>query len=145
VLRDSTYRVPEIKGNEVSFTEQSALTAVNERLRDDYIRDCRRGVDKWNRTIRDAGIDFELTLPHRAFHRGIGTFADIKATPEGKIITEADWDHHHAEWLPTDSDKAHVVSLMKAVTEPGRMASWIAPPGKGINGQPREFEYVRFN
>jgi benzoyl-CoA 2,3-dioxygenase component B len=145
VLRDSTYRVPEIKGSEVVFTEQSALTAVNERLRDDYIRDCQRGVDKWNRTIRDAGIDFELTLPHRAFYRGIGTFADIKATPEGKIITEADWDRHHADWLPTDSDKTYVVSLMKAVTKPGRMASWIAPPGKGINGQPREFEYVRFN
>ena len=145
VLEDSTYQVPEIRGDKVVFTEQSALTAVNERLRDDYIRDCQRGVDKWNRTIREAGIDFELTLPHRVFHRGIGNFADIRATPEGRIITEAEWDHHHADWLPTDDDKAYVVSLMKAVTEPGKMASWIAPPAKGINGQPREFEYVRFN
>jgi benzoyl-CoA 2,3-dioxygenase component B len=145
LLKDGTYRVPEIKGEDVVFAEQNALIAVNERLRDDYIRDCQRGVDKWNRTIRDAGIDFELKLPHRAFHRGIGTFADIKATPEGGIITEAEWDHHHAAWLPTEDDKTHVVSLMKAVTEPGKMASWIAPPAKGINGQPREFEYVRFN
>jgi benzoyl-CoA 2,3-dioxygenase component B len=144
LLENSTYQVPEIRGDKVVFAEQSALTAVNERLRDDYIRDCQRGVDKWNRTIREAGIDFELTLPHRAFHRGIGTFANIKATPGGKIITEAEWDRHHADWLPTEDDKAHVVSLMQAVTEPGRMASWIAPPAKGINGQPREFEYVRF-
>jgi benzoyl-CoA 2,3-dioxygenase component B len=145
LLKDSTYQVPEIRGDKVVFGEQSALTAVNERLRDDYIRDCQRGVDKWNRTIRDAGINFELTLPHRAFHRGIGTFTDIKATPDGKIITEADWDRHHASWLPTEDDKAHVISLMEAVTEPGKMAGWIAPPAKGINGQPREFEYVRFN
>jgi benzoyl-CoA 2,3-dioxygenase component B len=32
---------------------------------------------------------------------------------------------------------------MQAVTEPGRMASWIAPPARGINGQPGDFEYVR--
>jgi benzoyl-CoA 2,3-dioxygenase component B len=30
-----------------------------------------------------------------------------------------------------------------AVTEPGKMASWVAPPAKGINGLPGEFEYVR--
>ena len=33
----------------------------------------------------------------------------------------------------------------QAVIEPGRFASWIAPPARGINGQPGEFEYVRFN
>jgi benzoyl-CoA 2,3-dioxygenase component B len=31
------------------------------------------------------------------------------------------------------------------VTEPGRFASWIAPPARGINAQPVDFEYVRFN
>jgi len=25
------------------------------------------------------------------------------------------------------------------------MASWIAPPAKGLDDKPREFEYVRFN
>ena len=32
---------------------------------------------------------------------------------------------------------------MKPVYEPGKMASWIAPPIKGINGLPEKFEYVR--
>ena len=32
---------------------------------------------------------------------------------------------------------------MQPVTEPGRMAGWIAPPAAGINGKPVEFEYVR--
>ena len=36
-------------------------------------------------------------------------------------------------------------SLMVPVTEPGKIANWIAPPKKGVNGQPFEFEYVRFN
>jgi len=26
-----------------------------------------------------------------------------------------------------------------------KFASWIAPPARGINNQPADFEYVRFN
>jgi len=47
------------------------------------------------------------------------------------------------EWLPTDEDRAYVKSLMVPVTEPGKFAAWIAPPAKGIDGKPVEFEYVR--
>ncbi len=144
VLREATYQVPEVKGGEVVFVEQSALTAVNERLRDDYIRDCQRGVDKWNKIIRNAGIDFELALPHRAFNRGIGVLAGVRAAPDGRIITAAEWDRQHTDWLPTDDDKTYVASLMRAVTEPGKMANWISAPAKEINGQPKDFEYVRF-
>jgi benzoyl-CoA 2,3-dioxygenase component B len=32
---------------------------------------------------------------------------------------------------------------MHPVYERGKMASWIAPPIKGINGLPEDFEYVR--
>ena len=34
---------------------------------------------------------------------------------------------------------------MGRVAEPGRYANWIAPPPRGVNGQPVDFEYVRFN
>ena len=47
-------------------------------------------------------------------------------------------------WLPTDEDKAYVKSLMRPVTEPGKIAGWIAPPLRGIDGQPVEYEYVTF-
>jgi benzoyl-CoA 2,3-dioxygenase component B len=32
---------------------------------------------------------------------------------------------------------------MTPVTEPGKFAGWIAPPSRGINGQPVDFEYVK--
>ena len=32
---------------------------------------------------------------------------------------------------------------MTPVHEPGKIAGWIAPPTRGINGQAFEFEYVR--
>ena len=38
-----------------------------------------------------------------------------------------------------------VASLMGRVNEVGKYASWIAPPIVGINKQPLNFEYVRFN
>jgi benzoyl-CoA 2,3-dioxygenase component B len=34
---------------------------------------------------------------------------------------------------------------MGRVAEPGKFANWIAPPVMGINRQPVDFDYVRFN
>ena len=45
-----------------------------------------------------------------------------------------------------DADYKYVQSLMTGrVTELGKFANWIAPPIRGINNQPLNFEYVRFN
>ena len=87
-----------------------------------------------------------LVLPlGRAFNRKIGAFAGIRSTPEGRIITEAEWERRQADWLPSAEDQAYVHSLMAPVTEPGKMANWIAAPAKGIDGKPIDFEYLRFN
>ncbi len=145
LLENADYKVPAVEGGTIRAIEAPALTALNERLRDDYIRDCARGVMRWNRVIERHGIDFELKLPHRAFNRAIGVFAGIKATPAGEIMGEAEWTRQREEWLPSEQDRAYVQSLMTSpVVEPGRMANWIAPPTRGIDGRPPEFEYVRF-
>jgi benzoyl-CoA 2,3-dioxygenase component B len=143
LLKSSTYRIATVEGDRIVEAEQPALQALNERLRDDYIVDCQRGVDRWNKIIRDHGIDVELRLPHRGFHRAIGTFADVRVSPDGRLLSQAEWDALKHEWLPTQADEEHVQSLMKPVTEPGKFANWIAPPARGINGQPVDFEYVR--
>ncbi|MCZ6764990.1 MAG: benzoyl-CoA 2,3-epoxidase subunit BoxB, partial [Alphaproteobacteria bacterium] len=75
----------------------------------------------------------------------IGTFTGVKASPEGKLISAAEWEKRHGEWLPTEEDRAFVHSLMKPVTEIGKIAGWIAPPARGINGQPFDFDYVQFH
>ena len=118
-------------------------TALNEVLRTEYIKDCQRGVDRWNKTIREEGIDFELTLPSNKFHRQIGMWSTACFTPAGEMIDRAEWDRRRGGWLPTEADERHVESLMHPVTEPGKMANWIAPPAKGINGLPEQFEYVK--
>jgi len=143
VLAEATYPVTQLDGERVVTREEAALTALNERLRDDYIADCQRGIDRWNQTIRKQGIDFELRLPHRGFHRAIGAFAGTRVSPDGRVVSQAEWDARHGTWLPTESDKAFVQSLMVPVVERGKFASWIAPPARGINGHAVDFEYVR--
>ena len=83
-------------------------------------------------------------MPHKAFHRQIGTLASVHVAPDGRVLGEAEWQAGVKDWLPTDADRAFVASLMGRVVEPGRFAGWIAPPASGINRQPVDFEYVRF-
>jgi len=145
LLREATYPVTRPNGSAIKVVEEPALTTLNERLRDDYVADCQRGVDRWNAVIKRHGLDAELRLPHRGFHRAIGNFADLHVTPDGRLVSAAEWEAHRAAWLPTPADQAHVASLMTPVVEPGKFAGWIAPPARGINSQPVEFEYVKLS
>ena len=142
-LKNATYRVAMLQGERIVEKDEPALPSLNERVRDDYIADCQRGVDRWNRIIREHGIDVELRLPHRAFHRAIGAFSEVRVSPDGRVLSQAEWDAGKSRWLPTDEDEAFIESLMKPVIEPGKFASWIAPPARGINGRPVDFDYVR--
>jgi benzoyl-CoA 2,3-dioxygenase component B len=143
-LVEASYMVPRLEDGRVATVEAPALNAMNECLRDDYIVDCQRGLSSWNKIIDRAGLDFELRLPHRGFNRKVGTFAPAHLSPDGQLVDDRTWAAHVSQWLPTDEDRGYVGSLMTTVTEPGKMANWIAPPATGINGKPVEFEYVRF-
>jgi benzoyl-CoA 2,3-dioxygenase component B len=57
-----------------------ALRAINSRLLDDYIADCQGGIDRWNKVIEKAGINFRFTQPHKGFNRKIGEFAGHAST-----------------------------------------------------------------
>ena len=145
-LTENTYSVCEVAANRLVDREVSALSALNERLRDDYIAEVQAGVDRWNRHIERAELPFALKLPHKAFHRAIGNFAGHHVSPDGRVLTETEWDAGRREWLPSEKDYAFVQSLMSGrVVEPGLFANWIAAPRAGINHQPLDFKYVRFN
>ena len=103
------------------------------------------GVDRWNKIPERFGIPFRITLPHLGFHRKIGSFADQYVTPNGQVLSREDWERQSTDWLPSDDDHAFVGSLMSRVIEPGKFANWIAPPARGVNNLPIEFEYVRFD
>src|SRR5437870_7741721 len=103
-LQHATYPVTQLDGEALRVREHPALPSLNERLRDDYIADCQRGLDRWNQIIKKHEIDQELRLPHRGFHRAIGLFAEVKVSPDGRVVSEAEWDAKKHEWLPTEAD-----------------------------------------
>ncbi len=144
-LHDNSYRILQVQGDRLVEQEVPMLNALNEVLRDDYITDSIGGVSRWNKVIEKAGIGFRLSTPHKAFHRSIGSLAGVKVAPDGRVVSEQEWNARVGEWLPTAADRAFVASLMGRVVEPGKYANWIAPPMVGINRQPIDFEYVRFN
>ncbi len=144
VLKGQTYKVLHVENGKLLEKEVPMLNALNEVLRDDYIKDSVAGVERWNKVIDKAGIPFKLTVPHKAFHRNIGALAGAKVSPDGRVVSEAEWNAKKNEWLPSGEDRAFVASLMGRVVEPGKFANWIAPPVMGINRQPVDFEYVRF-
>ncbi len=118
--------------------------AMNALLRDAYVTDCERGLKRWNAELASRGVESRLYLPAVCFNRKIGLFAGVRCGPDGGPLSDDQFAAHRAEWLPSENDRARVSELMKPVREPGKIASWIAPPARGINGQPVEFEYVRF-
>jgi benzoyl-CoA 2,3-epoxidase subunit B len=143
-LTNQTYKVLEVKNGSLQEKEVPMLNALNEVLRDDFITDSVAGVDRWNRVISKAGIDFKLVVPHKAFNRKIGALAGLKLSPRGEVVSDIEYAAKQDQWLPTSGDRAFVASLMGRVIEPGKFAGWIAPPALGINRQPIDFEYIRF-
>ena len=142
-LESSTYPVLKLVGGEIKRVDEPALTAINMRLRDDYTADCQRGLDRWNKIIDRTGVNFRFQLPHVAFHRQIGEFKDVKASPSGALVDDASWNKEKDKWLPSKDDGDFIQSLMRQVIEPGKFASWIAPPRVGIDNKPGDFEYVK--
>ena len=141
---EGSYGMDVVKDGRLVREDIALRNAMNEVLRDAYVEDCQRGVDKWNRAIAAHGIAFELTLPSRRFHRHIGIYAGTHFDPTGSVLTTEQWDAKNGTWLPSEADKAYVQSLMqKPVFDPKQMANWIAAPKQGIKGRAVDFEYVR--
>ena len=144
-LISATYPVLKLELDRIVSVDTAALPALNARLRDDYERECARGVDRWNTIIRKADIPFTLSLPHVAFSRAVGEFAGIHADPQGHILADGEWNEQKHRFLPTADDDAYLNSLMTPVLVPGEVASWIAPPARPIDAKPANFRYVKFN
>ncbi|MDH5212519.1 MAG: benzoyl-CoA 2,3-epoxidase subunit BoxB, partial [Betaproteobacteria bacterium] len=139
VLRAAQFKLETPKGVE----DVPMLNALNEVMRESYLKDCEIGLKRWNRAIERAGYAFRLALPSPHFRRSIGAWVDAPVTPEGKMVSREEYDKRVHEWIPSAEDRAFVRSLMQRVVEPGKMAGWVAPPERGINNLPVDYEYVK--
>jgi benzoyl-CoA 2,3-dioxygenase component B len=138
VLRDVSLKLDTPEGAQ----DVPMLNALNEVMRESYLKDCEIGLKRWNRAIERAGHDFRLTLPSSRFRRAIGSWVGLPVDPSGKLMPKEEYDRRLHEWVPSPDDRAFVKSLMQKVVEPGKMAAWVAPPDRGINNLPLDYEYV---
>ncbi|MGA8006500.1 MAG: benzoyl-CoA 2,3-epoxidase subunit BoxB [Burkholderiales bacterium] len=141
VLRDVSLKLDTPEGAQ----EVPMLNALNEVMRESYLKDCEIGLKRWNRAIERAGHEFRLTLPSSRFRRAIGSWVGLPVGPDGKLLPKDEYERRLYEWVPSPDDKAFVKSLMQKVVEPGKMAAWIAPPDRGINNLPIDYEYVHLS
>jgi benzoyl-CoA 2,3-dioxygenase component B len=129
----------------VTSSQIPMRNAMNEVTRNAYVKDCEIGLTRWNRTIQKAGFSTVLVLPSTRFRRAIGAWANVPTDVTGRPISREAYDARLADWLPSAEDRAFIASLMQPVTEPGKIAGWIAPPDRGINNLSPQYEYVRLS
>lgn len=127
----------------VAIQSIALRNAMNAVTRNAYADECTTFITQFNRFIENEGFEYRFALPSQRFNRGIGSWAGVAVNPQGAIIAPEHWQARRNEWLPSEADRAFVHSLMKPVTEPGKVAAWIAPPERGINNLPFDYEYVR--
>jgi benzoyl-CoA 2,3-dioxygenase component B len=122
------------------------LNAINEIMRESYLKDCEIGLRRWNRAIERAGHPgLALKLPSPRFRRSIGAWVGQPVDPQGNLISNEVFLRELNSWIPSEKDRAFVTSLMQKVIEPGKVAGWVAPPERGINNMPADYEYVRLH
>jgi benzoyl-CoA 2,3-dioxygenase component B len=117
--------------------------AINEVARETYLREIDGVVNRWNRMLAKMEIKFAFRRPSKRFNRKIGAYKDFFFTPEGERVSRETFEAGLKHWLPSEAEKAHVRALMQPVYAPGKIAGWIAPPARGIDGKPLVYDYVR--
>jgi benzoyl-CoA 2,3-dioxygenase component B len=135
---------PDGKGG-IASEDVPLRNAMNEVVRNAYIHECTVGVRRWNGFIAGAGFKTELTLPSGRFHRSQGAWANQPVDPAGNLMPQEAYRAALSQWVPSAADRVFVHSLMHGVTEPGKIAGWIAPPDRGVNELPLDYLYVRLN
>jgi benzoyl-CoA 2,3-dioxygenase component B len=143
IAASQTFTMTVVEAGQLKAREVALRNALNEVLRSEYVKDCEKGLARWNKTLADEGTGERLYLPNKRFHRHVGEFAGHYFDVGGNLISKEEFARRKAEWLPTIADREYVRSLMHPVTELGKIANWIAPPASGVKGKPFEFEYVR--
>jgi benzoyl-CoA 2,3-epoxidase subunit B len=144
LVKNAYYNMEFFEGGRPVTKEVLMRNAMNEVLRDWYVGDCAAGVVRWNRILEQHGMSDRLTLPDRKFNRNIGMYSGFHFDPNGVPLSNEEWERRKYEWLPSPGDSEYLLSIMaEPVFEPGKFANYIAPPRRGINQQPIDFEYVR--
>jgi benzoyl-CoA 2,3-epoxidase subunit B len=144
VLAGSMYEldVPDESG--LKRRKCRCATPMNEVLRDWYVGDCQAGVDRWNKRVSSATACPTASALPSASSTAVGVYAGRTSTRTAQYDLGRGVGAPQAR-VAADAGRQGIPASIQAtpVYEPGKFANYIAPPQRGINRQPIDFEYVR--
>lgn len=143
VRLDDTIEVERAVEGRLAAERVPMRKAINEVARETYLREIDGVIDRWNRMLARMDIKFAFARPSKRFNRRIGAYKDFCFSPDGKRVSRDEFEAGLKDWMPGEAEQAHVRALMQPVYAPGKIAGWIAPPARGIDGKPAAYEYVR--
>ena len=75
IAADQTFTMTVVEDGELKAREVPLRNALNQVLRGEYVKDCEKGLARWNKTLADEGLSERLRLPSPRFYRHLGEFA----------------------------------------------------------------------
>ena len=72
IVADGVFTLMVVEDGKLVPREVPLRNALNEILRHEYIKDCEKGLARWNKALTDAGLSERLYLPSSRFHRHLG-------------------------------------------------------------------------
>ena len=144
--KNTLFNIEAFENGKIINKKVPMRNAMNEITRQAYVDDCNIGIKRWNRLIKKYGYEeYSLALPSIKFRRNIGVWANLSINPKGEFINQDIYNRKLASWLPSENDKKFINSLMIQELDPGKTASWITKPRRGINNQEIDYSYVDLN
>src|SRR6185295_2416947 len=104
VAADEHFTMTVVEEGQLTDREVPLRNALNQVLRGEYVKDCEKGLARWNKTLAEEGISERLYLPHTRFHRHLGEFAGQYFDIQGNLITQAEFERQKSQWLPSVED-----------------------------------------
>ena len=143
LLTNATYPVCKLVDGQIKMVDEPALTAINMRLRDDYVDRLPRASSAGTRSSRRPASSSSSSCRTSP---SIATSASSRSqgSPDGKVLSEAEWAKQKDQWLPSKDDGDFIESLMQPLGA-RQVRHWIAPPKIGIDNKAGDFEYVKIH
>src|SRR5712692_7794778 len=85
---EGSFTMQVVESGKLVPREVPLRNALNEVLRGEYVRDCEKGLARWNKALADEGVGERLHLPNVRFHRHVGEYAGHHLELEGNLIAQ---------------------------------------------------------
>src|SRR5437870_8696763 len=122
VAAEGSFTLLVVEDGKLVPREVPLRNALNEILRGEYVKDCEKGLARWNKALADEGVSERLYLSNIRFHRHVGEYAGHYFDLEGNLITQQEFEAKKSEWLPTSEHREYVRTSTKPATEIGKIA-----------------------